>query len=1255
MSTTSKTIGGATVTVEVITGDAIVFPPAPTPEITVWSIETPAIEGRLRVVISAMLNAPAEFIEYQLDGGAWVFSPLQGPGFFDLSLTPNTTYSVRLRARNGAVIGPVTDAKTALTYLTPSYFPPVQPLMASGAVLTGGGNTSTLTIPAGMQKVGMFIEVMAWFGGTAAASIVPPAGWTAVQSSFGTGGRIWVGWRFFQDGDPVTVTFTNAGKVLASAWRNVNLTTPVVGSALSATATGTTINFPALARANPANTQAVFTRGSGVLGTGAQASPTDWVSPISTGTSIGNLRLHFMSTAVRATDAPAGTTVFPQSTGSRAYTNELGGVMATGEPAAPRDARAPILGLPQTGINGAFPGSLFVFGDSITFNKGQISYHEWAMLLGGARYYRTPQFNAGISGNTTTQMLARTATVTGAGVKPTLCVVMGGTNDPNNAVAAATTKTNLRTIWDRFLAIGCRVIACTIPANANVANNNEAHRTDVNAWVRTQTDVQVVDWDQFFDYATMTSDGTHPNAYGARLMGQFIAPFMGQFIDTASIMSVTADNLLPALTGTAGSNTGTTTGPVATGWQSYIEVAGEGGNAVFSRPSEGVQQITIGPASGGQAVGLRCALPGTYTAGEIYEAWCEVTITGTGCGGLMIRAGDGGTGFALTNPDATPLAPGTYILRSVPITLAANFETQNIDIIAAAVSSDPSFTVAIRSPMYRRVNFVARAVATGELLPVAGQSNGLILGISGATGLPAGWAVSARVKLWKAGAFVNYDPATEANWGPEVAYAVRWLAANPSPAVLYIVKLSVPGAQLGSIATYGQLGSASTDWSETPGMYSEQFTATLAAAKATIPTIPVNNIFWIQGATDSLSPTALAAYPANFAVLSNKMRTVWGHSGTKVINMTASKFKTPAPYDWAGFRNVLYGLRTTNPLNLALNTLDFVAGDYQADGIHLSKASANIAGSAYFDLLGAGLAPSSISLTATSVPAGAPAGTVIGTLSAVALDGGAAPVFTLNTASSFYEIVGTELRVKAAPTYPLADQSLSIRATAAGGLFLDRSFNVTVAAAWWNPRAVWAIDYANDKAMRNGQAFSTIAAFRAAGWLTQVTATPNFDTAPISGLLGGNAYTMLFEGTNSAADPGANRQYAWVIDDGEDTATNNDLTAWGRTGTGATLRFVQFAAVGVTARNNQQWDVATKVNGGTIKAAVSFEVASFNQSVNGEIDTRQAGTSSGLIPVPVRLSLGDIITNTRAWGGTKGKYQLLAGGTTDSDLALLTT
>lgn len=107
-------------------------------------------------------------------------------------------------------------------------------------------------------------------------------------------------------------------------------------------------------------------------------------------------------------------------------------------------------------------------GDSLTNNQswGVNFYHMWPARL--ATYLRSiavpiRSYNYGISGNTTTQMLARQACMTQfdgvTGIAPDLAILWGGVNDSFNGIAGATTQANLTAMGTTLINAGCRRIA----------------------------------------------------------------------------------------------------------------------------------------------------------------------------------------------------------------------------------------------------------------------------------------------------------------------------------------------------------------------------------------------------------------------------------------------------------------------------------------------------------------------------------------------------------------------------------------------------------------------------------------------------------------------------------------------------------------------------------------------------------------------------------------------------------------------------
>lgn len=122
-------------------------------------------------------------------------------------------------------------------------------------------------------------------------------------------------------------------------------------------------------------------------------------------------------------------------------------------------------------------------GDSLSSQQGGgATYNGWVdqvqmrslgrMLLAS---------NAGVTGNTTAQMLARLSTDVLA-YTPKLVTVLGGTNDITQSVSAATTKANLASIVTTLQAAGIAVVMCTIPPRQDTTSGSST--AGLNAWIR---------------------------------------------------------------------------------------------------------------------------------------------------------------------------------------------------------------------------------------------------------------------------------------------------------------------------------------------------------------------------------------------------------------------------------------------------------------------------------------------------------------------------------------------------------------------------------------------------------------------------------------------------------------------------------------------------------------------------------------------------------------------------------------------------
>ena len=125
-------------------------------------------------------------------------------------------------------------------------------------------------------------------------------------------------------------------------------------------------------------------------------------------------------------------------------------------------------------------------------------------------------------------------------------------------------------------------------------------------------------------------------------------------------------------------------------------------------------------------------------------------------------------------------------------------------------------------------------------------------------------------------------------------------------------------------------------------------------------------------------------------------------------------------------------------------------------------------------------APTDLTLAPTAVSENQPAGTVVGTLSAVDPDAGDTHAFTLVTGTgasdnSSFSISGSSLRTAAVLDYETTPtRSIRVRATDAGGLFVEKQLTITVTDVDDPPVAVddtktVAEDAAGDGDRRPGQ------------------------------------------------------------------------------------------------------------------------------------------------------------------------------------------
>jgi lysophospholipase L1-like esterase len=221
------------------------------------------------------------------------------------------------------------------------------------------------------------------------------------------------------------------------------------------------------------------------------------------------------------------------------------------------------------------------FGDSIDagsdlgshYSDGSV-YNALTIVSGQrVKWYR----NAGVSGETTAQMLARIQADVIA-YKPGIVITGGATNDLGQGVPTATTRANIVAIVDTLRAAGISVVLRTSPpCNVDGAGRRSATEKH-NAWIAGFADARgiplldyygpVVDETTGAFAAAYTSDGVHPNAAGQRRIADAaVATLPAVFTGKPNLVTSLVDST-DMLTG-RGLFLGTPSGGLAGGWGTY--------------------------------------------------------------------------------------------------------------------------------------------------------------------------------------------------------------------------------------------------------------------------------------------------------------------------------------------------------------------------------------------------------------------------------------------------------------------------------------------------------------------------------------------------------------------------------------------------------------------------------------------------------------------------------------------------------------
>lgn len=355
------------------------------------------------------------------------------------------------------------------------------------------------------------------------------------------------------------------------------------------------------------------------------------------------------------------------------------------------------------------------FGDSITqrglltsgVNQfyGSGGYLAWAMQAINFKLDMPAGAMGGVSGDTTTQMLARIGTYLAAN-KLKVVTVLGGTNDANASASAATIIGNLNSIYQAILASGAKVIAITIlPRYSPVAltGPQETVRQTVNTWIISQAsaDIIVINAETPMTGTGLYVDGLHPSSAGSFILGGLVATQLNNLIALINGKSTalygTDTNILlngNLLAGTGGSTSGGATGTVAT---NFILQNTNGGGATVAGSKTNTnnlfqQRILISGAKTSTSrytslLQQLFTLPADFGAGDWYQGYVDYEIqtaplniqaiynqhTIANAGFTVLTAGYGINSDG-SNPDL-PLGVGRYQVKTAPFFLPNGIPT----------------------------------------------------------------------------------------------------------------------------------------------------------------------------------------------------------------------------------------------------------------------------------------------------------------------------------------------------------------------------------------------------------------------------------------------------------------------------------------------------------------------------------------------------------------------------------------------------
>ena len=303
--------------------------------------------------------------------------------------------------------------------------------------------------------------------------------------------------------------------------------------------------------------------------------------------------------------------------------------------------------------------TMVIFGDSRTYHNLQSiditngnyrlrdnGYFNWANALAGSPFRLVS--NAGISGNTTTQMLARVTTDV-CNVDADFCVMFGGTND---SVNVPVTFANLTSCAEAIVASGkyCFIVG-EVPKTFSSAAHFVALNTLLKQWCANQKRIEFVDaWAETIDATSTTNqpktdvfyDGLHFSTFGALCVGRALAKHFERFRYRAKPLvsglsdcygnNANSSNIwdYPVMTGTGGTAGTGASGTIPDGWNVFR--ASGAGTAICETVARddgcgNNLRLTIStPSSGTFTVQGIDSVHSRLTVGNYTFADCEINV-----------------------------------------------------------------------------------------------------------------------------------------------------------------------------------------------------------------------------------------------------------------------------------------------------------------------------------------------------------------------------------------------------------------------------------------------------------------------------------------------------------------------------------------------------------------------------------------------------------------------------------------------------